>query len=63
MGKFPTKYLDKNSDKILEEINVSPEEFIAICDKFTNKKIFETNSNGTLVKDNNFNLKKINYDN
>jgi len=62
-GKFPVKYLGKNLEKILEEINVSLEKFITICDKFTNKKIFETNSNGTLVKDNNFNLKKINYDN
>ena len=45
------------------EIGMSLDEFIKICDKFTNKKIFKCNSDGSLKKDNNFNLEKINFDN
>ena len=37
--------------------------FNNICHKFTNKKIFKTNLDGSLKKDNNLNLEKINYDN
>ena len=62
-GKFPLTYLGKPLKEILEDIGLSIDEFIKICDKFTNKKIFETNSDGTLVKDNYLNLKKINHDN
>ena len=62
-GKFPYFYLDKPLEEILSDINISMEEFIRVCDKFTNKKIFKCNSDGTLKKDNNLNLEKINFDN
>ncbi len=62
-GKFPIKYLDKPLEEILGEIGMSLDEFIKICDKFTNKKIFKCNSDGSLKKDNNLNLEKINFDN
>jgi hypothetical protein len=39
------------------------EEFIKVCDRFTNKKLFVTDSRGKLVKDRFGNLTKINYDN
>jgi hypothetical protein len=39
------------------------EEFIAVCDKFTNKKIFKRDAAGVLVKDKHGNLEKLNYDN
>ncbi len=62
-GKFPETFLGKELKKILEEIDMSLSEFIQICDRFTNKKIFLTDENGNLIKDNNLSLKKINYDN
>ena len=62
-GKFPIKYLDRDLEAILKDINMSISEFIEICDKFTNKNIFEIDKNGNLIKDNTLSLKKINYDN
>ena len=62
-GKFPIKYLDRDLEAILKDINMSISEFIKICDKFTNKNIFEIDKNGNLIKDNTLSLKKINYDN
>ena len=62
-GKLPWIYLGKNLDDILRPLNISIEEFIKICDRFTNKKIFKVNSRGELIKDSQLNLSKINYDN
>jgi len=58
-GKFPWTYLCKPIKDILDPIDVSVEEFVAICDRFTNKKIFQTDSRGSLVKDKHGNLKKM----
>lgn len=62
-GKFPWTYLGKPIDKILEPLDMSVDEFIKICDKFTNKKIFKKDASGSLIKDKYGNLEKINYDN
>ncbi len=62
-GKFPWTYLGKPLDKILEPLDISINEFIKICDRFTNKKLFKLDVNGNLVKDRDGNLIKINYDN
>ncbi len=62
-GKFPWKYLDKPVEDILDKIDMTVEEFIEVCDQFTNKKIFKTDRNGILIKDRYGNLTKINYDN
>lgn len=62
-GKFPWSYLGKPIDKILEPLDMSVDEFIKICDKFTNKKIFKKDASGSLIKDKYGNLEKINYDN
>mgnify|MGYP001811157081 CR=1 FL=1 len=62
-GKFPRSYLGCSLEEILEEINVTPEEFTAICDRYTNKKLFKCDANGNLIKDSYGNLTKINYDN
>jgi N-acetyl sugar amidotransferase len=62
-GKFPWTYLGKPIEQILEPLDMTVEEFIDICDRFTNKKIFVTDSKGNLVKDKHGNLKKTNYDN
>lgn len=62
-GRFPWSYLEKTLEKILEPIDVSLDDFIKICDKFTNKKIFKRDVSGKLLKDRYGNLTKINDDN
>ena len=62
-GKFPWTYLDKNLEDILDPLDITVEEFIKICDKFTNKKLFLKDDKGNLIKDKKGNLTKINYDN
>lgn len=62
-GKFPWEYLGKSLDDILRPLDMTVEEFIKVCDKFTNKKIFKRDSSGALIKDRDGNLTKINYDN
>jgi N-acetyl sugar amidotransferase len=62
-GAFPWSYLGKPLSEILEPLDMSVDEFIQVCDRFTNKKIFLRNTSGALVKDRHGNLKKVNYDN
>lgn len=62
-GKFPTEYLGKCLADTLMPLDISVEEFVKICDKFTNKKIFKRDASGGLIKDRDGNLTKINYDN
>lgn len=40
-GTFPNTYLGKSLESILKEINFTIDEFMVICDKFTNPTIFE----------------------
>lgn len=62
-GKFPRVYLNTPLPEILEEIGLGVEEFVRVCDRFTNKKLFLRDARGHLVKDRHGNLTKINYDN
>jgi N-acetyl sugar amidotransferase len=62
-GKFPWTYLGKSLQAILEPLELSVDEFIKICDQFTNKKLFVKDVNGRLVKDRLGNLTKLNDDN
>lgn len=62
-GKFPWTYLGKTLEKILEPLDMTVDEFIKVCDRFTNKKIFLRNAKGELVKDKHGNLTKTNYEN
>ncbi|MCB0117218.1 MAG: N-acetyl sugar amidotransferase, partial [Caldilineaceae bacterium] len=62
-GKFPWSYLGVSLEEMLKEIDMTVEEFIRVCDRFTNKKLFVCDSRGNLVKDADGNLTKINYDN
>lgn len=62
-GQFPWKYMGKALEEILDPIEMSIDEFIQVCDRFTNKKLFKTDSSGRLIKDRRGNLTKINYDN
>ncbi|MBD3231348.1 N-acetyl sugar amidotransferase [Candidatus Dependentiae bacterium] len=58
-GKFPWTYLNKPLEEILKPLNLTVDKFIEICDKFTNKKIFKTDTRGNLIKDKNGNLIKL----
>ena len=62
-GKFPWSYLGKPLEDILAPLDMSVDEFIKVCDRFTNKKIFKRDSVGNLIKDKHGNLEKLNYDN
>ena len=62
-GRFPWTYLGVALDEVLREIDVPTEEFVRICDRFTNKKLFARDSAGALVKDQRGNLTRINDDN
>ena len=62
-GRFPWVYLGVRLEEILTDIGISLDEFIQICDRFTNKKLFRCDSRGNLIKDTEGNLAKINYDN
>ena len=62
-GKFPWSYLGKDLKDILKPLDLTVDEFISLCDQFTNKRIFKRNSDGSLLKDKDGNLSKVNYDN
>lgn len=62
-GLFPWEYLGKSLEDILRPLDMTIDDFINVCDTFTNKKIFVRGVDGVLVKDRDGNLKKINYDN
>ena len=62
-GKFPWEYLGYPLEDILGRIEMTMEEFVKICDRFTNKKLFLRDNRGGLIKDGRGNLTKVNYDN
>lgn len=62
-GRFPWTYLDVSINEVLDEIGMSIEAFQAVCDRFTNKKIFQVDRHGSLVRDGSGNLVKLNDDN
>jgi N-acetyl sugar amidotransferase len=62
-GKFPASYLGVPLAEILRPLEMTVEEFVRVCDRFTNKKLFVTDPRRDLVKDREGNLTKINYDN
>ena len=57
-GKIP-----KNIQEFLEDFDITYEEFLSICEKFTNKKLFKTDQNGNLIRDKEDNIQKIACDN
>jgi N-acetyl sugar amidotransferase len=62
-GKFPSTYLGVPLESVLREIEMTEEEFVRVCDLFTNKKLFVCDSRGNLIKDRSGNLTKTNDDN
>lgn len=62
-GRFPWTCLGKPLAEILRPLELTVDEFIRLCDRFTNKKIFKRDVSGALQKDREGNLTKLNYDN
>ncbi len=62
-GRFPWTYLGKPLTDILKPLDMTVDDFVSVCDRFTNKKVFLTDSRGELIKDKSGNLTKVNYDN
>lgn len=60
-GKFPWTYLGKPLHEILAPLDMTVEDFVKVCDRFTNKKIFKTDARAALIKDNKGNLIKTKY--
>ncbi|NCC84302.1 MAG: N-acetyl sugar amidotransferase [Clostridia bacterium] len=60
-GRFPWQYLGKSLEEILAPLEITVEEFITVCDRFTNKKLFLRDVQGNLVKDRFGNLVKMHY--
>lgn len=58
-GKFPWSYLGKGLEEILDPLGLGVEEFVKICDRFTNKKLFATDARGALQKDKQGNLVRL----
>jgi N-acetyl sugar amidotransferase len=62
-GKFPWTYLGKPIADILAPLDMPVEEFIGICDRWTNRKLFRCDNRGELIKDRFGNLQKLHDDN
>ena len=62
-GIFPSTYLGKSLSDILDPLDINISEFEKICDRFTNKKLFKKNDDGSLKKEDSGRPIKINYDN
>lgn len=62
-GKFPWEYLGQSLEETLKPLKMTVEEFIKVCDQFTNKKLFKKDSQGNLLRSEDGSLIKINYDN
>lgn len=55
-GKFPWTYLGRPIESILGEIGMSLDEFNAVCDRFTNKRLFRLDNRGKSLRDRDGNL-------
>lgn len=62
-GKFPWTYLGKPLAEILAPLEMTVEEFVRLCDQYANRRIFQRDAAGTLLKDKHGNLTKVNDDN
>ena len=48
-GKFPHEYLGYPIGDVLRDIDMTVDEFVRVCDQFTNKKLFVRDIRGNLV--------------
>lgn len=58
-GRFPATYLGRPLAEILAEIDMTVEEFVAVCDRFTNKRLFRCDNRGQPIKDARGNLQLL----
>jgi N-acetyl sugar amidotransferase len=49
-GQFPSTYLGRPIKEILDEIDMTFDEFVDVCDKFTNRQLFHCDNRGNLIK-------------
>lgn len=62
-GAFPWTYLGKSLEEILAPLNLTVDQFMRICDDFTNEDLFEKTSAGQLRRRPDGSPLKINFDN
>jgi N-acetyl sugar amidotransferase len=62
-GAYPSEYLGVTLDDMLDDIDMTREQFDAVCDRFTNKRLFKTDRRGELLRDARGNLVRTNDDN
>ena len=55
-GRFPWTYLGYPLEETLEQIDMTVDEFVSVCDRFTNKRLFELDGDGALARDRHGNL-------
>lgn len=58
-GKFPWTYLGRPIEEILREIDMTVQEFVDVCDRFTNLQLFAKEAQGRLLKDRDGNLTRL----
>jgi N-acetyl sugar amidotransferase len=58
-GLFPWTCLGRPIHEILREIDMTLDEFIAVCDKYTNRRLFRCDNRGNLIKDADGNLRRL----
>jgi N-acetyl sugar amidotransferase len=49
-GMYPISFLGKKLENILDDINMTKDQFDLICDQYTNYELFELNKDGELLK-------------
>jgi len=49
-GRYPSSYLDRNLDRILQYYDISLQEFGEVCDDYTNYELFLNDASGQLVR-------------
>jgi hypothetical protein len=62
-GTFPWTYLGVPLEQVLDELGMTVDEFVGVCDRFTNKRLFVCDRRGELVTDSKDSLTTINDDN
>lgn len=62
-GMYPHTCLGRPLKDILEEIEMTVEEFDKVCDRFTSKRLFKRDHKDNLLRNKDRRLIKINYDN
>ncbi|MEZ5139555.1 MAG: hypothetical protein R2711_12555 [Acidimicrobiales bacterium] len=62
-GRFPSSYLGVSLDEMLDDLDLTADEFQAICDRFTNKRLFDDRQRRACAHRHWATSPAINYDN